>query len=90
MKEEKKLRGSLGQLKPIGVCSNIPTQNLYTESNENTTFPYTNHTVVTSSNSNTSTVSTKSNSQGHSNAAGDGRVSVVWLLCGMMGSWLFY
>jgi hypothetical protein len=32
-------------LKPIGQCSNVPTPNLYLESNKNTSFPYTNHTT---------------------------------------------
>src|SRR5688572_6493375 len=30
------------QLKPIGECSNIPTGNLYLESNRNESFPYRN------------------------------------------------
>jgi len=29
-------------LQPIGECSNIPTKNLYLETNQNTTFPYKN------------------------------------------------
>jgi len=36
-------------LKPIGQCVNMPTANLYLESNTNKTFPYANHTVSTSS-----------------------------------------
>lgn len=60
-------------LKPIGTCSNIPARNMYAESNENATFPYTNHTVITSVTS--ATNSSQSASQSGSNAA-DGRVSV--------------
>ncbi|KAI9440334.1 carbohydrate esterase family 4 protein [Lactarius indigo] len=68
------------QLKPIGTCSNIPARNMYAESNQNTTFPYTNHTVITSKNSNSSSVS----GQSSSNSA-NGKVSVSWLVAGLVG-----
>ncbi|KAH9000093.1 carbohydrate esterase family 4 protein [Lactarius akahatsu] len=67
-------------LKPIGTCSNIPATNMYSESNQNTTFPYTNHTVITSKNSNSSS----SAAQSSSNTA-NGRVSVSWLVAGLVG-----
>jgi len=68
-------------LKPIGTCLNIPARNMYAESNENTTFPYTNHTVITSKNTN----STQSAVQSSSNAA-DGRDSVWWVVGGLVVS----
>jgi len=79
-------------LKPIGVCSNIPESNLYAESNKNGSFPYTNHTVVTSSNSDTNTTSSGSGSgsgtgSGSSspNSAMDGRISFSWFIAGLIG-----
>jgi hypothetical protein len=69
------------QLKPIGTCSNIPARNMYAESNENATFPYTNHTVITSVTS--ASNSSQSASQSGSNGAG-GRVSVSWLVAGLV------
>ncbi|KAH9983935.1 hypothetical protein BJV77DRAFT_1040509 [Russula vinacea] len=77
-------------LKPIGTCSNIPTENLYAESNKNATFPYTNHTVVTSSNSNTSSPGTGSkSSQKHSNSARGGMIPKEWLIGGLICVWVF-
>ncbi|KAN0129844.1 glycoside hydrolase/deacetylase [Lactarius tabidus] len=66
-------------LKPIGTCSNIPARNMYTESNENKTFPYTNHTVITS----VTTNSSQSAAQGSSSGV-DGGVSVSWLVAGLV------
>jgi len=77
-------------LKSIGRCSNIPEENLYAETNKNKTFPYTNHTVVTSSNSNSSSGSSSSagSSKQGSNSAMDRRVSVSWLVAGLIGGGL--
>ncbi|KAI0306078.1 hypothetical protein B0F90DRAFT_1695859 [Multifurca ochricompacta] len=63
-------------LKPIGACANIPATNLYAESNKNGTFPYTNHTVVTSSNSNSSS---GSSSQANVNSA-NGKILIPWMI----------
>jgi polyribonucleotide nucleotidyltransferase len=73
------LKTPFAQLKPIGTCSNIPARNMYTESNENKTFPYTNHTVITS----VTTNSSQSAAQGSSSGA-DGGVSVSWLVAGLV------
>ena len=73
------LKSTFPQLKPIGTCSNIPAENLYAESNKNTTFPYTNHTVITSENSNSTYTAAHSNLN-----AADGRVSVSWLVAGLV------
>jgi hypothetical protein len=82
------LRGAPAQLKPIGSCSNIPTQNLYSESNKNTTFPYTNHTLVTSSSSGSDSGSgsgSKSSSQNkNKNSAEERGVSILWMICGLI------
>ena len=72
---------NIAQLKPIGTCLNIPARNMYAESNENTTFPYTNHTVITSM---TSDNSSQSGKAAQSANAADGRVSVSWLVAGIV------
>jgi len=70
-------------LKPIGVCSNIPATNMYSESNKNTSFPYTNHTVVTSANSDPD--SGPGTSSQNSNSAMDRRISFSWFIAGLIG-----
>lgn len=76
-------------LKSIGRCMGIPERNLYAESNQNKTFPYTNHTVVTSNSSTDSGSGSNSSSgsskQGSASSAMDGRISVPWLVAGLIG-----
>ncbi|KAH9975722.1 hypothetical protein BGW80DRAFT_1168897 [Lactifluus volemus] len=69
-------------LKPIGNCSDIPTTDLYAESNKNTTFPYTNHTIITSSDPNTT--SSTATKKGKPNSVRDGKVSVGLTVGGLM------
>ncbi|KAN0121014.1 hypothetical protein V8E52_003602 [Russula decolorans] len=69
-------------LKPIGSCSDIPTQNLYSESNKNTTFPYTNHTLITSSSSGSGSKSSSQNK--NKNSAAEGGMPVLWMICGLI------
>jgi hypothetical protein len=61
---------------------------MYAESNKNTSFPYTNHTVMTSAKSDNSTGSTGSTSRSSSqsiNSAVDGRIPVSWIVTGLIG-----
>jgi hypothetical protein len=88
VKGEKRAENThFGQLTSIGECLNIPVANLYAESNQNTSFPYTNHTVVTSSNSDTNTTS-GSSSSGAEGKSSSGRISVPWLVAGLVGGGL--
>ncbi|KAI0251794.1 hypothetical protein BJV78DRAFT_1208840 [Lactifluus subvellereus] len=75
-------------LKPIGSCLNIPATNLYSESNKNTSFPYTNHTVITSSNTDLDPTAV----QKKSNSVMNARVSVPLLVAVLItaGQSLFY
>jgi len=74
-------------LTSIGACSNIQVANLYAESNQNKSFPYTNHTVVTSSNSDSNTTS-GSSSSGSEGKSSSGTISVPWLVAGLVGGGL--
>jgi len=85
VEEAHRLRWGVAQLKPIGTCSNIPEANMYAESNKNMSFPYTNHTVVTSANSDNSTGSTSRSSSQSTNSAVDGRIPVSWIVTGLIG-----
>ena len=88
MEGEKRAENThFGQLTPIGECSNIPVADLYAESNKNTSFPYTNHTVVTSSNPGTNSTS-GSSSSGAEGKSSSGRISVPWLVAGLVGGGL--
>ncbi len=82
------MRSAPAQLKPIGICSNIATQNLYSESNKNSTFPYRNHTLITSSSSGSGSGSGSGSKPGsqnkNSNSAAEGGIPVLWLLCGLI------
>ena len=58
---------------------------MYAESNKNTSFPYKNHTVVTSTNSDNSGGSTSRSSSQSINSAVDGRIPVSWIVTGLIG-----
>ncbi|KAH7927343.1 hypothetical protein BV22DRAFT_1031952, partial [Leucogyrophana mollusca] len=58
-------------LEPIGYCNNIPSTNLYRESNQNTSFPYSN------SSSGDPSVPSGSGGQGSSGKTGAGALNAV-------------
>ena len=59
------------QLESISQCVGIPATNMYLESNQNTTFPYTNHTSGTDVNGD-GTVDNDTTAAGQSNTKGNG------------------
>ncbi|KAI0272326.1 hypothetical protein BC834DRAFT_948639 [Gloeopeniophorella convolvens] len=70
-------------LKPIGKCMGIPATNMYAETNKNASFPYTNHPVVTSSNSTTETVKDGKSQADMSSGAERGFV-FSWAIAGLL------